>query len=125
MPPGTYYLNDFTLSGQSVLNFNGRTILYITGNLERGGGTAVNNDSMVPSNLEIYMTGGTANITSNNDFYGVIYAPNTDITLSGVADLYGAAVGKTLSMTGGGQAFYDESLDLSQVDLPKRTALVD
>ncbi len=125
IPPGTYYFNDFTLSGQCILNVSGPTIVYITGNLERAGGTTVNNNTLVPSNLQFYMTGGTANITSNNNFYGVIYAPNTDINLDGAADLYGVVVGKTLTMTGSGQAFYDESLDLIDVELSTRTALVD
>jgi len=125
LPPGTYYFNDFTLAGQSVLNITGKTVIYITGNLHRAGGTEVINSTQVASNLQIQMTGGTAEITSNNDFYGVIYAPNTDITLDGSADLYGGVVGKTLSMTGNGQAHYDESLAVEGIEFPRRTAVVD
>jgi hypothetical protein len=34
-------------------------------------------------------------------------------------------VGKTLKVTGGGRAHYDESLDLEQIDPPTRTTIVD
>jgi Flp pilus assembly protein TadG len=125
MPPGTYYFNNFTLTGQSVFNISGPTTIYVTGNFERSGGTVVNNNSRVPGNLEILMTGGTALVTSENAFYGVIYAPNTDVTIDGSADLFGAVVGKTLTLTGTGQGHYDESLDLEEIEFPRRVALVD
>ncbi len=125
MPPGTYYFNNFTLEGQSILNITGKTIIYITGDLRRAGGVTVNNNTNVADNLQFLMTGGTADITSNNDFYGVIYAPNTDIALDGSADLFGGVVGKTLTMTGGGEAHYDESLAVEGIEFPRRTAVVD
>lgn len=125
MPPGTYYFNDFTLTGQATFNISGPTTIYVTGNMERSGGTLVNNNSQVPSNLKIFMTGGTATVTSNNPFHGVIYGPNTAVTIDGDSDLYGAVVGKTLTLTGSGAGHYDESLDLEEIEFPRRTALVD
>ena len=125
MPPGIYYFNNFTLEGQSILNITGETIIYITGDLRRAGGVTVNNNTKVADNLQFLMTGGTADITSNNDFYGVIYATNTNITLDGSADMFGGVVGKTLTMTGGGEAHYDESLGVEGIEFPRRTAVVD
>lgn len=127
MPPGTYYFNDFTLAGSSVFNATGPgpTTIYVTGNLYRGGQVLLTNTTGQPSNLKIYMTGGTAEVTSGNDFHGVIYAPNTDVTIDGSSDLFGAVVGRTLTITGSGFAHYDEALDLEEVELPTRTALVD
>jgi hypothetical protein len=121
---GTYYFNNLTLSGQATLNITGPVKIYVTGNLFRAGGVTVNMNSAIASNLQIYMTGGTANITSNNDFYGVIYAPNTDVTVDGASDLFGAIVGKTLTLTGTGHGHYDEALELDEVELPTRSALV-
>ena len=60
---GTYYLNDLTLNGQSTLNFNGKAVLYLTGDLNTAGGSMVNT-SQVPGNLQIYMTGGSATVRS-------------------------------------------------------------
>jgi hypothetical protein len=47
------------------------------------------------------------------------------VTIDGSSDLYGAVVGKTLTITGSGIAHYDEALNLDEVELPSRTALVD
>jgi Flp pilus assembly protein TadG len=125
MPPGTYYFNDLVVKGQSVLNIGGPTTIYLTGKLERSGGATVDNFTHKPSNLRIFMIGGTANVTSYDDFYGVIYAPNTDVNVDGGSHYFGAIVGKTLTITGSARGHYDESLRLEEVDLPRRTALVD
>ena len=124
LPPGTYYFNNFTLTGQAELNIVGHTVIYLTGDLMRTGGVTVNNNTEVPSNLQFQMTGGTANVTSNNDFFGTIYAPNTDVTIGGSADLFGVVVGKTLKVTGTGDVHYDESLGLDGIDFPRRTGMV-
>jgi putative adhesin len=97
----------------------------VTGNFTQAGGSYIVNQSMKASNLEFYMTGGAANITSDTTFYGVIYAPNSDVTVNANGDFYGAVVGKTLSFSGSGLGHYDESLELEMVDPPTRTTLVD
>ena len=125
IPPGTYYFHDMELSGQSILNFTGPTVIYLTGDLKRAGGTVVNNNTQVPSNLKIYSTGGDIDITSDNNFHGVIYAPHSDISVGGTADYFGSIVGLTLKMHGDAEAHYDESLMLSEVALPPRVSLVD
>lgn len=125
MPPGTYYFNNFTLEGQSVLNISGPTTIYVVGDLRRAGGTLVNNNTAIPSNLQIMMTGGAAHVTSNNAFHGLLYAPNTAVTIDGASDLYGAVVGRTLTITGSGSVHYDESLGLGEDGFPRRTTLVD
>ena len=125
MPAGTFYFRDFKMMGGATLNITGETKIYVTRDLFRGGLAVVNNNTQSAQNLQFYMTGGTANITSDNPFYGVIYAPNTDVTIAGSADFFGAVVGKTLKVTGTGQAHYDESLHLEAIDPPNRTTLVD
>jgi Flp pilus assembly protein TadG len=125
MPPGTYYFNNFTMVGGSVLNITGETKIYLYGNMFRGGLSVINNNTASAQNLQFYMSGGTANVTSDNPFYGVIYAPNTAVTISGSSDYFGAIVGKTLTVNGGGQVHYDEALDLEMLDPPNRTTLVD
>ena len=122
--PGTYYLNNLTLSGQAALNISGPTVIYLTGDLDTAGGRLAN-DTGIPGNLKILMTGGTARLTGNIDFHAVIYAPNTDVTITGTGSLYGAVVGKTLDMRGTGDVHYDEALDLSpEIILPAKPVLV-
>lgn len=124
MPGGEYYFNDFTLTGSSELYFDGPTTIYIDGNLDTSGGDVIN-QTQLPNNLRILMTGGTADVTSNVDFYGVVYAPNTAVTVAGSGQFYGAAVGRTLEVTGTGDVHYDENLDLSdKLDLPPRVSVV-
>ncbi|NQU24218.1 MAG: hypothetical protein HQ567_23295 [Candidatus Nealsonbacteria bacterium] len=125
LPEGTYYFNDFTLAGNAVLNTTGKVVIYLTGDLYRGGLVLVTNSSKLASNLQILMTGGTAEVTSQSDFYGVIYAPNTPVSLAGGSDVFGAIVGKTLLVTGDGTGHYDESLELEGLEFPTRTSLVD
>ncbi len=125
IPPGVYYFNDMELSGQSVLNFSGPTVIYLTGDLKRAGGTVVNNNTQIAVNLKIYSTGGDIDITSDNNFYGVIYAPLSDVTVGGTADYFGSIVGQTLRIQGDAQAHYDESLRLAELGLPTRTTLVE
>ena len=124
IPEGTYYLNDFRLTGSSTLNFEGPTTLYLTGNLDTSGGELFNH-TQLPNNLKIYMRGGTARVTAKVDFYGVVYAPNTELLLDGGGEFYGALVGRTLELTGNNAIHYDEDLDLeNDVEMPKRVVLV-
>ena len=125
LPPGDYYFRNMVINGGATLNITGNTHIYVTGNFTQAGGSYIVNQTMLASNLEFYMTGGAANITSDTTFYGVIYAPNTEVTVNANGDFYGAIVGKTLSFSGGGLAHYDESLELDQVDPPTRTTIVD
>jgi len=125
LPPGTYYLRNVTLNGGATLNINGPTTLYVTGTFRREGGCYVNNNTQLAENLQILSTGGAVDITSDNPFYGVVYAPQSRVTLNGDADLFGAIVGRTLRVNGSGMAHYDESLDLEHLDVPPRTMLVD
>ena len=121
---GTYYLNNVTLTGQSTLTTNGEVIIYMTGNLDTSGGDIINT-SQTPSNLQIFMTGGTALVKGDSTFYGAVYAPNTAVTIAGSGDFYGVVVGKTLEITGTGDVHFDEDLELeNQDELPPRTALV-
>ena len=125
IPPGTYYFNNMKLVGGSVLNIVGKTTIYLTGDLDRPGGAIVKNSTMLASNLSILMTGGTASISSDGVFYGVIYAPNTPITYSGTADYFGALVGKSITINGDATAHYDESLDVNMGAYALRVMLVD
>jgi len=125
LPPGTYYLNDFELAGQAEFSVSGPTTIYLTGNLDRAGGVLVTNSTQKADNLKFLMTGGTARVTSTDDFYGVIYAPNTAVTIDGDSNFFGAVVGKTLLITGTATAHYDETLNLDEIEFPLRIALVD
>ena len=125
MPAGTYYFRDMLLNGGSILHITGDVKIYVTRDLTFVGGSYVYNDTSKAENLTIMMTGGVANITYGNPFYGVLYAPSTDVTISGDADVYGAVVAENLRVTGNALGHYDESLEMEMADPPSRTTLVD
>ncbi|HUG89895.1 MAG TPA: TadG family pilus assembly protein [Planctomycetaceae bacterium] len=124
MPPGRYYFNSLTLTGNSNLHFMGETVIYIESTLDTAGGYLFN-DTQVANNVKLLMPGGTANITAKVDFYGLLYAPNTAVTLDGGGQYYGAVVGKTIYATGSGDIHYDEDLEFGEgIKMPKRVGLV-
>jgi hypothetical protein len=125
MPGGTYYFRDMLLNGGAILNITGDVTIYVTRDLTFNGGSFVNNVTNKAENLTINMTGGVAAITFGSPFYGVLYAPDTDVTISGDADVYGAVVADDLRITGNAIGHYDESLEMEMADPPTRTTIVD
>ena len=125
MPAGTYYFRDMLLNGGAVLHITGEVKIYVTRDLTFNGGSYVYNDTFKAENLTIMMTGGIASITYGNPFYGVLYAPDSNVTISGDADIYGAIVANNLTVTGNALGHYDESLEMEMADPPTRTTLVD
>ena len=123
VPSGSYYLNDVSLAARAVLNITGQVTFYLTGDFTVRGKPTISVASNQASDFKIFMTGGVAEIEGDGDFYGLIYAPNTDIELDGTRDCYGAIVGKTLAIQGDVQGHYDEALEITEVELPRRTAL--
>ncbi len=112
------YLTDshsLTISGGGSLVVNGQLELYTAGDCNVGGNGIVN-DSGLPSNLVIYSaheSSGESNgftLSGNSAFYGAVYAPNANLAVTGDGDIYGALVGKTVSVSGNGDIHYDEAL---------------
>src|SRR5215207_9615146 len=79
-------------------------------------GNVVTRDS-VPGNFRLVMvptpTGGapgTVSIGSSAALYASVYAPQSDITLSGNGAIYGSVVGKSVNMIGTSAIHYDLGL---------------
>jgi Tfp pilus assembly protein PilX len=51
-------------------------------------------------------------IGNNNEFYGAIYAPLTNVTVSNNSAFYGSVVGKEVDLNNNGTMHYDEALSL-------------
>ena len=85
-----YFDGDVSLSGQGVLNHGG-----------------------FPADLTFYGTDtvGNINIAGIGEFYGSFYAPAADyFYISGNSEIYGAVVGKNVSLTGSAEIHFDENL---------------
>jgi hypothetical protein len=109
IPEGVYYFTRLTLGGGAMLNFTGRTVVYVNGDLFASGGAIVNMTE-IPANLQLYCNGTTCGLSGSSDFHGVVYAPNARVSRSGTADFFGMMLGNELILSGSGGLHADDSL---------------
>ena len=112
---GTYCFNNVTVSGGSTLRINGSVIINVTGKFTDSGGS-LQNTSYIPFNLQVassYTGSNGVTVSGTSATYLTIYAPGTDVTVSGGGPLYGALVGKTLTVSG--NSFVHQDLALPDV----------
>jgi CSLREA domain-containing protein len=107
---GTYCFNNITLTNSAQLKVNGPVVIKLTGTLSASGASSVNNTTAVPANLRIlssYTGSNGVSLSNASNTYMVVYAPQTSVSISGSAPLFGAVVGKTLSVTNSGAVHFD------------------
>ncbi|MFN2406672.1 MAG: PilX N-terminal domain-containing pilus assembly protein [Pyrinomonadaceae bacterium] len=118
LSPGTYNFNSLTLSGNSdiVLNSGGPVVVQIAGAglllkaLDISGGT-ITNSSGVPANLQIIYSGSLPmTLSGGASTAGVVYAPDSAITMSGQAPWFGSIIGRSFNNSGGAAIHFDRSL---------------
>jgi hypothetical protein len=117
---GTYCFNNVTLTNSAQLKINGPVTIKLTGAFNAGGASTVNNTTQIPANLRILssFSGSNGVIFSNgNSAYLLIYAPQTSVTNSGSAPLFGTMVGKTVTISNSGMLHYDTQLKTIWPDL--------
>lgn len=93
--------------------------IYANGDIKLGGGGVIN-EAGIPENFLLYGTGGAGQqilVSGTNSFYGVIYAPNADITLKGNFTAFGAIIGKSITTDGGVYVHHDDALSLQPGEL--------
>lgn len=110
---GDYCFRNITLSGGATLAVNGPVRIELTGILNASGGAFLNS-TYDPANLEIVSSyaGATGVLLSGGGqgAYLSIYAPQTAISLSGSAQVYGAVLGRSLALSGGAAIHEDAAL---------------
>ncbi|MHC4475237.1 MAG: DUF7305 domain-containing protein [Planctomycetota bacterium] len=88
--------------------------LYVDGDIHCRANSSITNESFPdPARLKIFATGtGTQSfdIKAESHWCGVVYAPNTDIDLYAMGDVYGSFVANSFEFKAGGNFYYDESL---------------
>jgi hypothetical protein len=112
LAPGTYCFNSLSLTGGATLVVSGAVKITVTGSLSLSGGN-VSNTTQVPANLQFrssYTGNNGIGLSGGSNAYFTVYAPGTDITLSGGSPLFGALIGKTLTVSGNSAVHYDISL---------------
>ncbi len=112
---GIYVFDSLTMSGQSLLQVEGPTTIYITGtgggSLDLSGGSVTNDGP--PRNLTLKIGPGvTAEVVvtgSASAAFG-LYAPTADIRVAGGSDIFGSLVGRSVTSVGSTAIHYDRSL---------------
>jgi hypothetical protein len=93
--------------------------LYLDGDMVAANNSGFNNLTQVASNLIIYGTGTgpqSFDLKAKSDVFGVVYAPNADIDVYAVGDVYGSIVANSFEFKAGGNFYYDEALKDVSVD---------
>ncbi len=140
LPPGDYQYWMFNLSSKSTLTITGPANIYLTGgtsisvsgqaeividsastgpvNIYFDGdvdlsGQGIANETSIPSNLIMYGTNTTSqtiDVSGQADFYGAIYAPTSEVSLTGQGGLFGSFIGDEVTISGQGGVHYDAAL---------------
>lgn len=118
-----YVTGSFSLSGSSYVQINpgGSLKLIVGGSASLSGGGVVNT-SAKPANFSLLglPTCTSVTLSGNSALYGNVNAPQADLTMSGTSDIYGAAIVKSATASGGGSFHYDEALSRSSTLLLDR-----
>jgi hypothetical protein len=117
---GNYCFHNITLTNSAQLKVNGLVTIKMTGTLNTSGATSFNNTTATPANLRILSSysGGTGVTFGNStNVHLVIYAPNTGVSISGAAPLFGTVIGKSVTTGNSGLIHYDIKLKTIWPDL--------
>jgi len=104
---------DFSLSGGGYVQIlpGASLTLYVGGSASLSGGGVINGTGLAANFTLIGLSSNTGvSFSGNADFVGTINAPQAAISLSGNAVVYGAVIGKTVSISGNPALHYDQAL---------------
>ena len=115
-----YITGDLILGNSAELQIedDSSLVLYLGGDLEGKNSSTINNETKDTKSLQIFGLDSCElmQFKNSSDFYGVIYAPDTDVVMNNSATVYGAAVSKTYDMKNSGVFMYDASLRNTDFD---------
>lgn len=106
---GVYHYTSFSVSGNHSLVISGEVSIYVSGAISLSGNVSVNNSQ--PGNFKVRgLSNANVNISGNGSLYADVYAPLSDLSISGNGDFYGRFVGRKITMSGNGKIHYDEAI---------------
>jgi hypothetical protein len=113
---------DVTGNASIIIPAGSSLTVYVEGDvLVAGNGLANSNDR--PATFLLYGTnttdtGQSIQLAGNGALKSVVYAPNADLKINGNGDIMGAAVARSIDLTGNADFHYDESLEQLDADMP-------
>jgi hypothetical protein len=116
---GTYFFTSITLKGNSRILVTGPVEIYVTDLIDLAAGARI--DAARPADVRIYAhpydlpqgasPGETrVKVNSGSHVTWALLAPGADLDLGGGNHFYGAAVARTVSISGGNAFHYDKAL---------------
>ena len=114
--PGSFKADKLLLDKSARLfidNTAGPVTLYVNGDVVVQNGSAIAVADPNPEKFAIYTVNNGAKVElkgNGSTFYGVLYAPNVPITISGQGVFEGAFIGKTVSLKDTARVRYDQTL---------------
>jgi hypothetical protein len=92
---------------------NAKLTIYLDGNWISDNNSSINNETKSPSTFALYGTGSLGqaiDIKAKGEFYGVIYAPDADLTMFSGGDIVGSFVTNNFELKNPAEFLYDASL---------------
>lgn len=108
---GSYLYSSVSVANGATLTSSGPVKIYVTGDLNVDGGSILGSVNS-PPNMIIKVVGDNDVRFSgtNNRLYAGLYAPDSDVTITGSATVYGGVIGEEVSLNGSGRFVLDEAL---------------
>jgi hypothetical protein len=111
---GNYCFHNITMGNSAQLKVNGLVTIKMTGTLNLSGATSFTNTTGIPGNLRVLSSlasGGNGVILGNGtNVTMVVYAPQTGVSISGSAPLFGTVAAKRITIGNSGALHYDTQL---------------
>lgn len=111
---GSYLITGITIehgSGLVIDNSAGPVTLYVTGPINISGSGSVTTTNPAPERFAVYVANSSpVTLADSGQFYGLLYAPLSSVTLSGWSEIYGALVGLNMTLTNEADVYYDVAL---------------
>lgn len=112
IPGGVYLFRSIRLSGTAHIVWDGPVVFYVRDYYSVSGNVVIDTYKNIPANriMNFLPTCKTATWTGTHSCVGELYAPDTDFTVGGSAELFGRITAKTITLSGNGGMHYDEAL---------------
>ena len=108
-PAGTYYFTGFTMSQNAGVIMDGAVTIVVDGDVKLEDGAQAYGSR--PMNFVLNVAGNhVVEIKTSGDVHAVIYAPESEVRVGGLGQLFGSVVGRLLRVNAHGGIHYDESL---------------
>lgn len=118
-----YITGDVTMGQDSEIlldaSTNAKLTIYLDGDWNSDNNSGINNETSTPSTFALYGTGSVGqeiDIKAKGEFYGVIYAPDADLTMYSGGNIYGSFVTNNFELKNPAEFLYDASLRTITVD---------